>query len=83
MPGILTVRSPYDRHFIREFPLAGEREIENAISTAYGLFRDQSRWLPKYQRIEILEKLAGLMEKQVEQLTLIAAEEGGKPYRDS
>jgi acyl-CoA reductase-like NAD-dependent aldehyde dehydrogenase len=83
MPDILTVKSPFDRHFIREFPLAGEREIEKAVSTAHDLFREQSRWLPKYQRIEILEKLAVLMEKQVEELTRIAAEEGGKPYRDS
>jgi acyl-CoA reductase-like NAD-dependent aldehyde dehydrogenase len=83
MPDILTVRSPFDRHFIKEFPLAGEKEIERAVSKAYSLFRDQSRWLPKYQRIEILEKLANLMENQVEELTWIAAEEGGKPYRDS
>jgi acyl-CoA reductase-like NAD-dependent aldehyde dehydrogenase len=83
MSGILTVRSPFDRHFIHEFSLAGEREIENAVSKAHKLFRDQSRWLPKYRRIEILEKLAGLMERQVEELTLMAAEEGGKPYRDS
>ncbi|MCK9398440.1 MAG: aldehyde dehydrogenase family protein [Bacteroidales bacterium] len=83
MSAILTVKSPYDHHFIREFPLAGEREIERAISKAYDLFHDQSRWLHKYHRIEILERLAGLMEKQVEELTRIAAEEGGKPYRDS
>ena len=83
MSGILTVRSPFDLHFIREFPLAGEKEIEQAISKANELFHDQSRWLPKHQRIEILEKLAGLMEKQVEELTHIAAEEGGKPYKDS
>ena len=83
MHGILTVRSPFDQHIIQEFPLAGEKEIEQALSKAYSLFRDQSSWLPKYQRIEILEKLVVLMEKQVEELTRIAAEEGGKPYRDS
>ena len=83
MTDILTVRSPFDRHFICEFTLAGEKEIEKTISVAHNLFRDRSRWLPKYQRIEILEKLAGLMEKQVEELTRMAAEEGGKPYKDS
>lgn len=83
MKGILTVRSPFDGHVIREFPLAGEKEIEQAVSRAYSLFRDPSRWLAKYQRIDILEKLAGRMEQQVEELTRIAAEEGGKPYRDS
>ena len=83
MPDILTVKSPFDRHFIRDLELSGEQEIDLAIRTAYNQFLDQSRWLYRYQRIEILERLAGLMEKQVEELTLIAAEEGGKPYKDS
>lgn len=83
MSGILTVKSPYDHHVILEFRLAGEVEIEHALNKAYSLFRDQSRWLAKYRRIEILEKLSGLMENQAEELTRIAAEEGGKPYRDS
>src|SRR5512133_1727212 len=83
MPDVLTVKSPFDHHFIREIPLAGEAEVEHALAEAYSLFRDQSRWMPKFMRIEILEKLARLMEGQVEELTRIAAEEGGKPYRDS
>ena len=83
MPDILTVTSPYDRHFIREFPLADEKEIEKTLAVAHGLFRDPSKWLPKYQRIAILEKLATVMESQVEELTMMAAEEGGKPYKDS
>lgn len=60
MSGILTVRSPFDRHIIREFKLAGEKEVEQAVSKAHSLFRYPSRWLAKYKRIEILEKLAGL-----------------------
>jgi len=83
MSDILTVTSPYDRHFIREFPMAGEKETEQALSRAYRLFKDTSRHLQKFQRIEILEKLAALMSVQVEELTMIAAEEGGKPYKDS
>jgi acyl-CoA reductase-like NAD-dependent aldehyde dehydrogenase len=83
MSGLLTVKSPFDGHIIREFPLAGEKEVEQAVSKAHSLFRDPSRWLAKYQRIEILERLARLMENQVEELTHIAAEEGGKPYTDS
>jgi acyl-CoA reductase-like NAD-dependent aldehyde dehydrogenase len=83
MSGILTVRSPFDGHVICEFRLAGEKEIEQAVSKAYSLFLDPGRWLAKYQRIELLEKLAILMENQVEELARIAAEEGGKPYRDS
>lgn len=83
MPELLTVTSPYDRHFIREIPMAGEVEIEQALSRAFQLFRDPSRHLSRYQRIEILEKLAASMSSQVGELTRIAAEEGGKPYKDS
>jgi acyl-CoA reductase-like NAD-dependent aldehyde dehydrogenase len=83
MSGILTVTSPFDRHFIRELPLAGEKEIEKALDRAYKLFKDPSRHLYKFQRIEILEKLALLMSAQVEELTRMAAEEGGKPFKDS
>jgi acyl-CoA reductase-like NAD-dependent aldehyde dehydrogenase len=68
---------------MREFPLAGEKEIGIALEKAYAIFRDPSLHLPKYQRIAILEKLVSLMEGQVEELTKIAAEEGGKPYKDS
>jgi len=36
MPDILTVTSPYDRHFIREFPLADDKEIEKTLAVATG-----------------------------------------------
>ncbi|MBW6460542.1 MAG: aldehyde dehydrogenase family protein [Bacteroidales bacterium] len=83
MPEILTVRSPYNGRVIRELPLAGEAEIENALQRVSAVLGTPSRWLPKYHRIEILDRLSRLMESQVEALTLMAAEEGGKPYQDS
>ena len=83
MPDTLVVTSPFDRHFIREFPMSGEKEIEQILERAYKLFKDPSRHLQKFQRIEILEKLIALMSARVEELTRIAVEEGGKPYKDS
>jgi acyl-CoA reductase-like NAD-dependent aldehyde dehydrogenase len=83
MGEILQIRSPFDGHLIAELPLAGEQEVEQALAAAYAVFRDQSRWLPRYKRIDILEKFARLMEAQAEEITLKAAEEGGKPYQDS
>jgi acyl-CoA reductase-like NAD-dependent aldehyde dehydrogenase len=83
MSDVLIVRSPFDHHVIREFELSGEKEIEQSLERAYRLFRDPSRHLHKFRRIEILEKLASIMTEQTEELTLIAAEEGGKPYKDS
>lgn len=79
----LAVYQPYDGAFIKEVPMQDAADVERAIATAHDLFIDQDKWLPTYQRIEILEKVIELMSDQVEALTLVAAQEGGKPYADS
>ncbi len=79
----LKVFSPYDNKLIKEIPMVGTEEVEEALTTAYGLFKDRSKWLPAYRRVEILERVAQIMSTRVEVLTNIAAEEGGKPYIDS
>jgi len=79
----LKVTSPFDGHLIKEIPLMDENQVEELLTTAHSLFNDRSKWLPKHQRIEILEKTAQIMSTRVEELTKIAAEEGGKPYTDS
>lgn len=79
----LKVFSPYDNKLIKEIPLVGAEEVEKALTTAYGLFKDRSKWLPAYQRVEILERVAQIMSTRVDELTNLAAEEGGKPYIDS
>ena len=83
MKNILKVTSPFDGHLIKELPLMNEADIENLLSKADALFKDRSRWLQKHERIAILEKTAQIMSTRVEELTKIAAEEGGKPYADS
>ncbi len=83
MNDVLKVNSAFDGHLIREYSLAGLQEIENALDRTYSVFRDRSKWIPKYRRIEILEKLALLMEAQQEDLIRLATEEGGKPYQDT
>lgn len=79
----LKIYSPYDNSIIEEVPLVGQVEIENALSTAYNLFKDQSKWIPAYERVEILNRVISLMLENIEELTKIAAGEGGKPYMDS
>ena len=79
----LKVFSPYNNKLIKEIPMVGEREVDNAVNIAYGLFSDRSKWLPAYRRVEILEHVAQIMSTRVEALTKIATEEGGKPYIDS
>lgn len=80
---MLKVFSPFDQSLIKEIPLIGKQEIEKQLQTAYALFENPANWLPAYQRIEILEKTAKIMKARVEELTKIAAQEGGKPYVDS
>ena len=80
---MLKVTSPYNFKLIKEIPLMGEQEVENALKTANELSIKRSKWIPAWQRIEILENVVSIMKDNVEELTNIAAEEGGKPYIDS
>lgn len=80
---MLKVYSPFDQSLIKEIPMIGKEEVEKQLQTAYALFQNQANWLPAHQRIEILEKTVEIMKKRVEELTKMAAQEGGKPYMDS
>ncbi|MFQ6600177.1 aldehyde dehydrogenase family protein [Flavobacterium sp. C3NV] len=77
------ITSPYDQSFIKELPLISKNEIDNILNTAQNLFNDQSKWIPAYKRIEILEKTASIMNDRIEELLVTAISEGGKPYQDS
>lgn len=77
------ITSPYDQSFIKELPLVSKNEIDNILNTAQNLFNDQSKWIPAYKRIEILEKTASIMTDRIEELLVTAISEGGKPYQDS
>ena len=80
---MLKITSPYNLSLIKEIPLVGKKEVESALSTAYSLFQDQSKWIPPFERIAILEKTADILKTKIEELTKTAAHEGGKPYIDS
>jgi len=80
---MLDVINPYNGQLIRQIPFNSAADVEQALARAHALFEDRSAWLPAYQRVDILERAAHLMSEQLEELTKIAAEEGGKPYIDS
>ena len=80
---MLKVFSPYDRQLIKEIKDNTLEEAHDVLQKAHALFIDQAKWLPAHQRIEILERTAALMKNKIEELTNIAAQEGGKPYIDS
>jgi hypothetical protein len=80
---MLKVLSPFDQSLIKEIPFVGKEEVEKALATAYALFQNQSSWIPAHERIAILERTVEIMKTRMEELTKIAAQEGGKPYQDS
>lgn len=57
----LKVHAPFDQSLIEEIPLKSAEEMHAAIDKAHDLFVDQSKWLPKYKRVEILDKIVLLM----------------------
>ncbi len=77
------ILSPYDQSLIKEVSLIDGTALDGIINTAKKLFDDQSRWIPPFRRIEVLEKAALLMKDRIEELTIVALQEGGKPYKDS
>ncbi len=79
----IKVTSPFDGKVVGEVPFTSIEGVEKAIDVAYEKFLDVDNWLPKYKRIEILENLMDIMSSQVEELTILCASEGGKPYMDS
>ena len=79
----ITVTAPFDDTEIATLDTADSNDVEQALSTAYALFNDKTKWLNASKRIEILNKTAGLMREQFDELVIEAAREGGKPYNDS
>ncbi len=77
------VTNPFDGSLIREIPKQSADDVEQALANGHRLFNDRKAWLPAFKRIAILEKTVEIMSAEIEELTLLAASEGGKPYVDS
>ena len=79
----ITVYNPYDLSSIKDLEQTSEQAVESAMDKACDIFANRQKWLPAYERVEILERVVDIMTSQVEELTQLAASEGGKPYIDS
>ncbi len=77
------VFAPFDGALIAEVETVDGAGVEQALETAYRLFRDRSGWLSLPRRIAILERTAALLAERAEALAVAAAREGGKPLVDS
>ena len=79
----IEVTSPFDGKIVGTVPFSSVEEMQTAINLAKSTFDDHKSAIPKYKRIEILEKVVKIMSSQIEELTILCASEGGKPYMDS
>ena len=79
----MDVHAPYDRSLIATVERGGPQVVEQALDTAYRLFRDRDAWLSVARRTEILRDTAAIMQERREELAIEAAREGGKPLVDS
>jgi acyl-CoA reductase-like NAD-dependent aldehyde dehydrogenase len=79
----IEVTSPFDGKIVGEVPFVSVSEVEAAIDLARTTFDDHANHLPKHKRVEILENVVNIMSSQIEELTILCASEGGKPYMDS
>lgn len=80
---MIQVANPFSLNPIGSVETSTWADINNKLETAYGLYRDRNTWLPAYQRIEILNKAAGLMRDRFDELAYLIADEGGKPLVDA
>lgn len=83
MSSTLKVYNPFKQNLIDELPLTDEAGIEKVLSTAYAVAGNPDKLLPAHKRIKILENVIALMTERKEQLSILAAREGGKPIVDS
>ena len=79
----IKVESPFDGHLLGEIEVVDVAGVDAALDRARDVFDDQNKWLAKHERVAILEKTIEIMSSRIEELTMIAANEGGKPYMDS
>jgi acyl-CoA reductase-like NAD-dependent aldehyde dehydrogenase len=80
---MIEVVQAFDREPIAQLQSDDRAAMERKLAVATRLFKDRKAWLKPWQRIEVLHKLAALMQARRDQFALTIAREGGKPYTDA
>jgi acyl-CoA reductase-like NAD-dependent aldehyde dehydrogenase len=80
---MIEVVQAFDRERITELPADDASALEAKLNTARARFQDRTAWLQPHERMAVLQKLAGLVEKQTVAFATLIAREGGKPYSDA
>jgi acyl-CoA reductase-like NAD-dependent aldehyde dehydrogenase len=79
----MLVKQAFDAAPIAEIATDDAASIASKLDIATRAFKNRKAWLQPHRRIEILRKLARLMERDYDQLALMIAREGGKPLTDA
>ena len=80
---MIEVVQAFDRMPIARLESDDRAALDRKIEAARRLFADRGAWLKTHQRIEVLRKLAELMEGKREHLGRQITREGGKPLTDA
>ncbi|HEY4135126.1 MAG TPA: aldehyde dehydrogenase family protein [Alphaproteobacteria bacterium] len=80
---MLQVVQASDRALITEIPTEDAAALEAKLQAASKAFADRDGWLKPHQRMEILRRMATLMESRRDHLAMQIAREGGKPLADA
>ncbi|KQV66366.1 hypothetical protein ASC90_14415 [Rhizobium sp. Root1220] len=70
---MIEVVQAFDRAHIAELPTDDAAALERKLAAAQARFRDRAGWLQPHQRIAVLRKLAGLVEKSREAFAMLIA----------
>lgn len=79
----MLVRQAFDGTQIAEIQVDSEASVAEKLDRAARCFANRAGWLPPYRRIEVLRRLARLLEREYEALAMLIAREGGKPLTDA
>ena len=77
------IKSPFTGEIIARVEKANTTSLALALLNAERSFQKTMRKMPAYQRADILYKVADLIRKNHEDLSIIIASEGGKPLKDA
>jgi acyl-CoA reductase-like NAD-dependent aldehyde dehydrogenase len=81
--GTIKVTNPSTLQPLGSVQSADADALECALANADRVFKDRSQHIPAWERIKILKKVALRMEALADEFALGAAQEGGKPLKDS
>jgi acyl-CoA reductase-like NAD-dependent aldehyde dehydrogenase len=79
----MIVRNPFSGEAITEVQVSSVEQAIESIQIAKKYFDVEFKFFPAYKRVAILEKVAELINQNLEELALLIAQEGGKPYKDA